>query len=187
MDESKREVTQILKKWQSGDRLALDRLIPMVYDELRTIAKRHLYKERQDHTLATAGLVNEVFMKLVDQNNVDWKNRAQFFGISAQIMRRILLDYAKEKNALKRGGDAILLNLEESMVSGKGLDFDILAMEEALTELAKIDPRQCKVVELRFYAGLSVKETAEVLSVSQETIHREWRVAKAWLYGWIKN
>ncbi len=181
MTPSPSQVTQLLDDWSAGDREALDKLIPIVYAELRRQAVRYLQRERLGHTLQTTALIHEVYLKLIDQRDVRWQNRAHFFGIAAQLMRRILVDHARKHHAAKRGGSDIKLPLEEGMIVAEGKDVNLVALDEALERLAAIDPQQSRVVELRFFSGLSVEETAEVLGVSPRTVKRDWNVAKAWL------
>jgi RNA polymerase sigma factor (TIGR02999 family) len=179
------EVTQLLRKWQAGERDALDRLIPLVFDELRLIAARYMAREWRQGTLQTTVLVNEAYMKLVDQRHVDWQSRAHFFAISAQVMRRILLDDARRRRRTKRGGDAVQVPVGELEISAPEPDadpVDVIAVDRALQELERLDPNQAKVVELRFFGGLTIDEAAAVLGVSAKTVNREWAVAKAWLY-----
>ena len=171
----------MLRDWNNGDREALDKLIPIVYEELRRQAARYLRRERPGHTLQTTGLIHEAYLRLIDQSSVQWQNRAHFFAISAQLMRRILVDHARSRQAAKRGGSDIKLPLEEGMIASEGTEVDLVALDEALERLAGIDPQQGRVVELRFFSGLSVLETAEVLGVSPRTVKRDWNVAKAWL------
>jgi RNA polymerase sigma factor (TIGR02999 family) len=176
------EVTQLLLDWGKGDASALDKLMPLVYGELRKLARRHLNRESPGHTLQTTDLIHETYLKLVNQNRVKWQNRAQFFGVSAQLMRRILVDRARKKNRIKRGGGVPELALEESVVASANSPLDLVAFDEALVRLAEIDQRKAQVVELRFFGGLSVDEAAEFLQVSNITILRESRMAKAWLH-----
>jgi RNA polymerase sigma factor (TIGR02999 family) len=166
------EVTRLLKDWSRGDSSALDQLMPIVYDELRAVAARYLRRERQDHTLQPTALVNEAYLRLIDQKQVNWQNRAHFLGVAAQMMRRILVDHAKSHNRVKRGGGAQKISLDEAV---------------ALTALAAFDERKSRVVEMRYFGGLSVEETAEVLQVSVITVARDWKLAKAWLYTRIKE
>lgn len=181
------DITQILQEWSDGKREALDDLIPLVYDELRRQASRYLRKERQDHTLQTTALINEAYVKLIDQRNVNWQNRAHFFAIAAQAMRRILVDYARAKHREKRGGDAEKVSLEEAtMIAVEEKSVDLIALDEALTKLAKIDEQKSRIVELRYFSGLSVEETAEVMNVSHKTVERHWTMAKAWLHRELK-
>lgn len=175
------DVTSLLVSWRSGDPQALHSLMPLIYAELRQIAARHLRRERSDHTLQPTALVHEAFMRLIDQQGVDWQNRAHFFGVAAEVMRRILVDHARRRQAEKRGGGAMTVALQDGMDWPDGRDLEIVALDDALDALAQLDPQQSKVVELRFFAGLSVEETAEVLGVSATTVKREWRMARAWL------
>jgi RNA polymerase sigma factor (TIGR02999 family) len=176
------EVTQLLLDWGKGDQSALDRLMPLVYGELRKLARRHLNKERPGQTLQTTDLIHETYLKLVNQRRVKWQNRAHFFGVSAQLMRRILVDRARRKHRIKHGGGATVLTLDESLIVSKKAPFDLVAFDEALTRLAEIDQRKAQVIELRFFGGLSVEEAAEFLKVSDITIMRESKMAKAWLH-----
>jgi RNA polymerase sigma factor (TIGR02999 family) len=179
------DVTELLQRWSSGQREALDQLLPQVYAELRRLAASYFRRERPHHTLQPTALVHEAFVKLVDQRAVRWQNRAHFFGIAAQLMRRILVDHARARDAAKRGAGEAPLPLEEWQLTAPGVDLEILALDEALTRLASMDPRQSRVVELRFFAGLTMDETAEVLQVSPATVGREWTLARAWLYAEI--
>jgi RNA polymerase sigma-70 factor (ECF subfamily) len=178
------EITLLLREWQAGDPAALDRLIPLVYDELHVIASRHMAREWRTGTLETTALVNEAYLKLVDQRKVDWQSRAHFFAIAAQVMRRILVDHARRKLRGKRGGGAVMPAITTSIqVPEAAADpVDVLAVDRALCQLEALDPDQARVVELRFFAGLTVEETAAVVGVSPATVKREWAVAKAWLY-----
>lgn len=176
------EVTQLLEAWGEGDPAALDRLMPLVYQELRRIAKRNMARERPGHTLQTTALVNEVYLRLVDASKVSWQDRAHFFAICARTMRRILVDFARSRRYQKRGGGEQPLSLDESLDVAGGPRSDLLAVDDALTRLAKHDARKSQVVELRFFGGLSVPETAEALKISPETVMRDWKMAKAWLY-----
>jgi RNA polymerase sigma factor (TIGR02999 family) len=180
-------VSELLRAWSDGDRAALDQLIPVVYDELRRQAARYLRRELPGHTLQTTALVNEAYLRLVDQNDVRWQNRAHFFGIAAQLMRRILVDHARAKHRAKRGGADLRVTLNEATAVTKSREIDLVALDEALNRLAKIDPQQSKVVELRFFSGLNVEETAEVLGISPATVKRDWSVAKAWLHREISG
>ncbi len=175
-------VTQMLQEWSdSGDREALDQLMPIVYEELRRQAARYLQREREGHTLQTTALVHEAYVRLIDQAGVRWQNRAHFFAIAAEMMRRILVDYARKRGAAKRGGDAVKITLNEAVQSSGEEDPDLIAVDEALTKLAALDQQQARVVELRFFGGLNVEETAEVLGISERTVKRDWSVAKAWI------
>ena len=179
------EVTRLLQEWSNGEGQALDRLVPQIHRELRKLAAGYLRKERRDHTLQPTALVNEAFLKLIDQRAVKWQNRAHFFGIAAQAMRRILVDHARAHLAGKRGDGARKVPLDEAILIGGPVDIDLLALDEALTRLAAIDPQQSRVVELRFFGGLTMEETAEVMHISQATVGRDWRMAKAWLFAEI--
>jgi RNA polymerase sigma factor (TIGR02999 family) len=175
------ETTQLLRAWASGDQEALGRLTPRVYGELRRIAGHFMRDERQGRTIQTTALVHEAYLKLIDVSNVDWQHRAHFFAVSAQIMRHILLDRARRRVAAKRGGAAARVNLDEVADIGSGRAREVIALDDALNALAKVDPRKARVVEMRFFAGLSVEETAAVLQVSSDTVKRDWRLARAWL------
>ena len=176
------DVTHLLVSWQEGDRHALDELIPLVYQELRRIAARARRRERAHDTLQTTAVVHEAYLRLVDQRNVHWQNRAHFFAVAAQAMRRLLVDRARRRRAAKRGAGAEVVSLTEITDWPAVARLDVLALDEALTRLAEFDPRQSQIVELLCYGGLTVDETAAVLQVSERTVHREWAVAKAWLY-----
>ncbi len=175
------ETTQLLRAWANGDKAALEKLTPRVYDELRRIAARFMRDERPGRTIQTTALVHEAYLKLIDVDNVDWQHRAHFFAVSAQIMRRILLDRARRRVASKRGGGVARVNLDEVPDIGGSRAREIIQLDDALNALAKIDPRKVQVIEMRFFAGLSVTETAEVLKVSADTVMRDWRLARAWL------
>ena len=184
---SQQDVTRLLVRLTEGDRGVLDELLPVVYGELRKLASSYLRRERVGHTLQPTALVHEAYMRLVDQTQVQWQNRAHFFGVAAQMMRRILVDHARAHEAEKRGGEFQKLSLDENIdVSGER-DVNLVALDDALNLLAEIDPQKMKIVELRFFGGLSVEETAEVLGVSAPTVKRQWRMAKAWLYGQVKS
>src|SRR6476659_3838631 len=187
MPQTAENVTQLLIGWSKGDKEALDQLLPIVYDELRRQAARYLRRERVGHTLQTTALIHEAYLRLVDQKSVQWQNRAQFFGIAAQLMRRILVDHARSRKRVKRGGSDVRVSLAEASLTVKARDLDVLAIDEALDRLAQVDERQAKVVELRFFSGLWVEETAEVLQISPATVKREWSMAKAWLHREISN
>jgi RNA polymerase sigma factor (TIGR02999 family) len=182
MDSSSHEVTRMLLDWSRGDQQALDRLMPLLYDELRLIARRYLRRERQDHTLQTTALVHEAFIRLIDQQQVSWQNRAHFFAIAAQMMRRILVDHARGQQADKRGGEAPKLSLDEAMDVAEQQAVDLIALDDALSTLTRLDAQQCRIVELRYFGGLTVEETAEALRISPATVKREWSMAKAWLH-----
>jgi RNA polymerase sigma factor (TIGR02999 family) len=176
-------VTRLLVEWQNGDQKALDSLIPLVYQELRSIAGRYLSRESPSHTLQSTALVHEAYFKLIGQRRVRWQNRAHFFGIAAQMMRRILIDHARHQARDKRGGPAPKLSLDDAMATADAeADIDLLALDDALTALAQIDPRGAQIIELRFFSGLSLEETAEVVGVSAGTVKRDWSAARAWLY-----
>lgn len=175
------EVTGFLIEWCNGDQTALERLIPVVEKELRRLAHHYMYREHPGHTLQTTALVNEAFLRLMDQRRVRWQNRAHFFGIAAKIMRRILLNYARDRDRIKRGGGAVHLSLSEADVVSNEKSVELIALDDALNRLALVDERKSRVVELRYFGGLSVEETAEVLKVSQITVMRDWNIAKAWL------
>jgi len=176
-------VTQLLANWSKGDQAALDQLMPLVYGELRRLASAYLRRERSNHTLQSTALVHEAFMRLVSQQDVQWRNRAHFYAIAAQMIRRILVDYARSQHAEKRGSGAIKLALDEAMaVPQVGADIDLLGLNDALNRLAELDERQGRIVELRFFAGLSIEETAEVMHLSPASIKREWQTARAWLF-----
>ena len=176
------EVTELLVRWRSGDREALDSLLPLVYDELRRIAFRSLQNERPGHTLQSTALVNEAYVRMVAQNMPEWQNRAHFFAVAAQLMRQILVDHARTHRASKRGGDASRVSLDEALGQALATDVDVVALDDALKELAQMDAQQSRVVELKFFAGLSNEETAEVLKVSPSTVKRDWASARAWLF-----
>src|SRR5580704_809613 len=175
------EVSTLLRAWSGGDQSALDRLTPIVYDGLRRLARRYMRRERPGHSLQTTALVNEAYMRLVDYERMQWQDRAHFFAVSAQVMRRILVEHARRHN-LKRGGGLQHISLEEAAEVGGDQDADLVALDQAMNELGRIDPRKVQVVEMRFFGGLSVEETAEVLKVSTITVKRDWRAAKLWLY-----
>jgi RNA polymerase sigma-70 factor, ECF subfamily len=174
-------VTELLRDWSRGDRAALDKLVPVVYDELRRQAARYMRRESVGNTLQTTAVVHEAYLRLVDQN-VHWQSRSHFFGVAAQMMRRILVDHARSQQAAKRGGASSRLPLEEAEgVSGEQSAVDVLALDEALSRLSELDPQQGRIVELRYFAGMGIEETAEVLGISPATVKREWSTARAWL------
>lgn len=178
----KGEISEMLKAWSDGDREIADEFMPLVYEELRRQARRFLRKERSNHTLQTTGLVHEAYLRLVDQRGVSWQNRAHFFGIAAEMMRRILVNYALHANREKRGGGVQTIVLDERIqIADAARDIDLIALDEALTRLTGLDERQARVVELKYFGGLSVEETSEVLGISPATVKREWTMAKAWL------
>lgn len=177
------QITEMLRDWSGGKQSAVDALLPLVYDELRRQAARFLRRERIGHTLQTTALIHETYLKLIDQTKVDWQNRAHFFGIAAQAMRRILIDYAKARHREKRGGGEENLPLDEvAFVASGEKRVDLIALDEALNRLEKMDERQARIVELRYFSGLSIEETAEVLRISPTTVKSDWKSAKAWLY-----
>jgi RNA polymerase sigma factor (TIGR02999 family) len=184
---SQHQVTQLLLDWSKGNVDALNELIPLVDRELNRLAHHYMRRERPGHTLQTTALVNEVYLKLVDQKHAHWKNRAHFFALSAQLMRRILVDHARKRKYAKRGGGAEKVTFDEVTAVLPERGKDLVAVDDALQRLASIDPRKSKVVELRFFGGLSVEETAEVLKVSPLTVKRDWSMAKAWLYNLLSN
>ena len=175
------DITRLLVAWSDGDRSALEELTPLVHAELRRLAHHYMRGERPGHTLQTSALVNEAYIRLIDWKNVRWQNRAHFFGVSAQLMRRILVDFARERQVQKRGGGALRVSLGDAADLTVERGADLLALDEALAALAEVDDRKASVVEMRFFGGLSVEEAAEVLGVSKETVMRDWRLAKAWL------
>ena len=183
MDQGSAEVTRLLKEWSNGREQALDRLVPEIHRELRKLASGYLRKERPDHTLQPTALVNEAFLKLIDQRAVRWQSRAHFFGIAAQAMRRILVDHARAHDAWKRGAGQAPLSLDEAHLIGVAPNVDLIALDEALTRLSEIDLQLSRLVEARFYGGLTIDETAELLGISPASVGREWLVAKAWLYA----
>lgn len=174
-------MTQLLLDWSRGDRAALERLVPLVYNELHRLAESFMRRERPEHTLQPTALVHEAFLRLIDQRRVEWQNRAHFFGIAAQAMRRILVDYARRHQAAKRGS-AQKVSLDEVAGVPERVEVDLVALDDALERLSTIDPRQSRMVELRFFGGLTIEETAEVLNISPATLKREWSFARAWLY-----
>lgn len=184
---STQEITQLLLAWSDGDRAALERLMPLVYDELRRIAGRYMRGQRAGHTLQTTALVNEAYLKLIDSSRVNWQNRTHFFAISAQLMRRVLVDFARAKNSLKRGGERIQISLDERIEARAGEpETDLVALDEALEALAKLNQRQSQIVELRYFGGLTEEEIAETLNISTRTVRRDWSAARAWLFRTLK-
>jgi RNA polymerase sigma factor (TIGR02999 family) len=176
------EITQLLVDYSAGRRETLDRLLPLVYDELRRIAARYLDRERGDHTLQPTALVHEAYLRLIDQHSVDWRNRAQFYGLAANMMRRILVNHAEKKNAEKRGAGGEKISLDETIVSIEELDLDLLALDEALSRLAEIDAEKARLVEMKFFGGMTTREIGQVLGKSTATVEREWAFARSWLY-----
>jgi RNA polymerase sigma-70 factor, ECF subfamily len=187
MDSAAENVTALLAELTRGNPEAADKLVPLVYDELKRLARGYMRRERQDHTLQTTALVHEAYLKLVRQQATSWEGRSHFFGIAAQLMRRILIDHARGHLREKRGGDQVILPLNEALAFSPEHSEELLRLDEALNRLAKLDPRQGQVVELRFFGGLSVEETAESLNISPKTVKRDWAVAKAWLYGELRR
>jgi RNA polymerase sigma-70 factor (ECF subfamily) len=184
---SSHEVTQLLQNWCRGDQAALDKLVPLVYDELHRLAHIYMARERPCHTLQTSALVNEAYLRLINANQVQWQDRTHFFAISANVMRRILVQFARSRGSRKRGGGAGRVDFDEALIASPERDADLIALDDALTALAAIDPREAKVVELRFFGGMSVEETAEVLQLSGMTVKRDWNHAKAWLLQELKR
>ena len=182
MTQDSHEVTQLLIQWSNGDKAALDKLMPLIYRELRQLARHYMSRERPGHTLQTTALVNEAYMRLVNRKGVHWQNRAHFFAIAAQLMRSILVDHARSHAYAKRGGGAHKIALDDAMAVSQQRAADVVALDDALKRLAEIDPQQSRIVELKFFGGLTIEETAEVLGLSPATIKREWSTAKAWLY-----
>jgi RNA polymerase sigma factor (TIGR02999 family) len=186
VENSPKDVTALLQNWCRGEERALEELIPLVYDELHRLAHRYMVRERPDRTLQTSALVNEAYLRLIDAGRVSWQNRAHFFAVSSNLMRRILVDFARKRGYKKRGGQARKVQLEEGFVPAPARGADLVALDEALEALAEFDPRKAKVIELRFFGGLTPEETAEVLKVSPDTVFRDWRLAKVWLYRELK-
>ena len=184
---SQAHITELLIGYGKGDRSALDEMLPLVYSELKRLAAHYLRQERPEHTLQTTALVHEAYLRLVKQQNVDWKNRAQFLGIAAEMMRRILVNHARDRSADKRGGGAERVSLSLAIESGRQIDIDLIALDDALTELATMDPRKSQVVEMKFFGGMTTEETAEILKVSTATIERDWTVARAWLFRSVEG
>lgn len=176
------DVTRLLADWREGDQQALEQLAPLVYDELRRLAGRYLRRERINHTLQSTALVHEAYLRLIDQSRVQWQNRAHFFGVAAQMIRRILVDHARGHQAAKRGSGVARLSLDEALDASAPRDLDLVALDDALETLARLDPQQSRIIELRYFAGLSIEETAEVVGVSPATVKREWASARAWLF-----
>jgi RNA polymerase sigma factor (TIGR02999 family) len=181
------EMTQLLLAWGDGDQAALEKLTPLVYAELHRLAKGYMFGEQPGHTLQTTALINEAYLRLIDWKNVRWQNRAHFFGVAAQVMRRILVDFARTRHCIKRGGAAQHVSLDEAVTIHGTRSAEFITLDEAINSLAEIDRRKSQVVELRFFGGLTAKETAEVLKVSQRTVEREWNLARAWLYRELRG
>jgi RNA polymerase sigma factor (TIGR02999 family) len=182
MEASSDSVSQLLRRWSDGDKEALDQLMPLVYGELRRMARRYMWKQPSGHTLQTTALIHEAYLRLVGQEEKRWESRAHFFGVAAQAMRHILVDYARARATDKRGGDARAVSLEEAAIVSEERAAELVALDDALEELARLSPRQGRVVELRYFGGLSVVETADVLKISTDTVTRDWNQAKAWLH-----
>lgn len=187
MSTSSHDVTRLLKEWSGGDQSALDQLMPLVHQELRRLAHQYMQREKPGNILQTTALVNEAYMKLVDQTQIDWQNRSHFFGIAARLMRRILVDQARNQHSLKRGGHDLQISLSEAESVLHEQAVNVIALDDALTTLAEINSRQSEIVELRFFGGLSIEETAKVLDVSPGTVMRDWTFARAWLLRELKN
>ena len=177
------QITELLVKWRDGDERALEALTPLVYEALRQVARRRLSRERPGHTLNSTALVHEVYLKLVDQRSGRWENRSQFFAIAARLMRRILVDHARRRHAGKRGATSIRLSFDEAIGTAASQGIDLIALDDALLDLERNDPQQNRIVELRFFGGLTIAETASVMRISPATVKRDWAMAKAWLYG----
>ena len=180
-------VTELLQGWRAGDREALDALLPLIYDELHRLAHHHLRNERSDHTLRSTALVHEAYFRLVGQDFPQWQSRSHFFAVAAQLMRQILVDYARRRGASKRGSGVCMLTLDDAVALPQRKDLDIVALDDALNTLSEIDPRQSRVVELRFFAGLSLEETSEVMGIATATVQRDWTAARAWLHREISG
>jgi len=185
--EAPSQVTKLLRVWRGGDRAALDALLPLVYDELRRVAHHHLRNERPDHTLQSAALVNEAYFRLVGQDPPELESRTHFFAVAAQLMRQILVDYARRHRASKRGGGVCMLTLDDAAAVPQRKNVDVVALDDALNTLAEVDPRQSRVVELRFFAGLSLEETSKVMGIATATVQRDWTAARAWLHREISR
>lgn len=186
-DQRANEITKLLQAWQDGDPVAFDRVLPLVYGELRRLANGYMRGERDGHLLQTTALINEAYLRLMDWQNVEWKNRAQFFGIAAQMMRRVLVDFARSRRYAKRGGAAQQVSFDEAAIPERDRYAELVALDDALKTLAEVSPRQSLVVELRYFGGLSVEETADLLKVSTRTVIREWNLARAWLYRELRG
>lgn len=181
-EETQHDITQLLQRWSGGDSAAFGRLVPLVYRELRAIAQNYLSRERSGHTLQSTALVHELYERMVQQELPQWRNRAQFFAVAALLMRRILVDHARGKQAAKRGGDVVKVSVDELANISAPVDLDIVALDDALTQLAKLDPQQSRVVEMKIFVGLSNDDMAEVLGISKSTVKRDWETARVWLY-----
>ncbi len=185
--DSSEPITELLERWRGGDQVALDALVPLVYSELRQIAHHYLQRERSDHTLQSTALVHEAYVRLVGHNIPAWQDRAHFFGVAARVMRQILVEYARSHGAAKRGGDVRKVTLEEGLQAPQPMNLDVIMLDDALKNLADLDPQQSLIVELRFFGGLSIEDTSEVLGVSPATVSREWTSARAWLHREISR
>jgi len=181
------EVTELLRRWSSGDVAARESLVPLVYDELRRLARYYLASQRSDHTLQSTAIVHEAYLRLAGRDNVYWENRSHFFAVAAQLMRRILVDHARKRNAAKRGGAQLTLLVDEAVEPSSQRELDLVALDDALKALAELDERQSRIVELRFFGGLSIEDTSTVLGISPATVKREWSTARAWLYAEISE
>jgi len=186
-DSSNNQITELLVRWRGGDQQALDSLFPLVYSELRQIAHHYLQRERSDHTLQSTALVHEAYVRLVGHNVPQWQDRAHFFGVAARVMRQVLVEYARNHQAAKRGGGASKVTLEEGLQAPQPMNLDVIMLDDALKNLANLDPQQSRIVELRFFAGLSIEDTSEVLGISPATVSREWTTARAWLHREISR
>jgi len=184
---STQEISSLLRAWRSGDQSAFEKLVPLVHDELHRLAHLYMTRERAGHTLQTTALVNEAYLRLIDTNQVEWRDRAHFFAISANLMRRILIDFARSCGYQKRGGNVKKVSFDEDLLASPAPDPDLVKLDDALNDLARFDSRKAKVVELKFFGGMDLDETAEVLKVSRETVKRDWRLAKVWLLRELKN
>ena len=182
MGDSSKPITQLLREWRGGSSHARDELFDVVYDELKQLAERQLWRDNPNQTLQPTALVHELYLRFADQRTLAWRDRAHFFGISARLLRQILVDHARSTGAAKRGGNCVRISLDDAIASLADREIDVVLLDEALLKLSKRDSRQCEIVELRFFGGLSVEETAEVVGISPATVHREWAVARAWLY-----
>ena len=182
-----KDVTGLLLDWNNGDRKALDHLMPLVYGELRRLAGRYMRSENVGHTLQPTALVHDAYLRLVDQTRVNWQNRAQFFGVAATVIRRLLVDHARTRHRLKRGGGALKVTLSPDVAAPESRNFNLVALDDALERLAAMDAQQSRIIELRFFGGLSIEETAEALGISPATVKREWAMARAWLYREMEN
>lgn len=181
------EVTELLRRWSGGDLSARESLVPMVYDELRRLARYYLASQRSDHTLQSTAIVHEAYLRLAGRDSVHWENRSHFFAVAAQLMRRILVDHARKRNAAKRGGTHLTLVVDEAAEPSSQRELDLVALDDALKALAELDERQSRIVELRFFGGLSIEDTSRVLDISPATVKREWSTARAWLYAQISG